>query len=60
MEKFLEDKEKTLQDYQAFMKLGSTKSIPEIYKTAGISFDFSQTYIRDLAAFVLGKIEVKQ
>lgn len=52
---FLEDKEKTLVDYQNFMKLGSTKSIPEIYKTAGISFDFSQKYIRELAEFVLGE-----
>jgi len=52
---FLENKEKTLKDYQAFMKLGGTKSIPEIYKTAGISFDFSQKNIRELAAFLLGE-----
>lgn len=50
---FLENKAKTLEDYQNFMKLGSTKSIPEIYKTAGISFDFSQKYIRKLADFLL-------
>lgn len=42
---------KTLQQYKAFMKLGYTKTIPEIYATAGIKFDFSDDYIKTLAAF---------
>jgi oligoendopeptidase F len=34
------------------MTLGYTQSIPEIYKAAGVKFDFSAEYIRDLMIFV--------
>jgi oligoendopeptidase F len=32
--------------------LGYMKTIPEIYKAAGIRFDFSKAYIRELMKFV--------
>jgi oligoendopeptidase F len=41
-----------IQDYKNALSLGYTKSIPEIYKTAGINFDFSLSNIADLAQFV--------
>ncbi len=41
-----------LENYKAALKLGYTKSIPEIYEAAGIKFDFSEAYIKDLMAFV--------
>lgn len=41
-----------LQGYQAALKLGYMKSIPEIYKAANIRFDFSQAYIKELMDFV--------
>ena len=44
--------QKALDDYEAALRLGYTKSIPEIYKTAGIEFNFSQEYVRELATFV--------
>jgi oligoendopeptidase F len=44
--------QKTISDYKKALSLGYTKSIPEIYKTAGIRFDFSKEYIRELAQFI--------
>ena len=48
---------KAVQDYTSALKLGYTKSIGEIYKTAGISFDFSENYVRELAAFVKQELD---
>ncbi len=49
--------EKALDDYEAALKLGYTKSIPEIYKTAGIEFNFSQGYVKELAEFVKAELD---
>lgn len=49
---FRKDPKKGLAGYQAALKLGYTRTIPEIYKAAGIRFDFSRDYIRELMAFV--------
>ncbi|TAF43176.1 MAG: M3 family oligoendopeptidase [Sphingobacteriales bacterium] len=49
---YKENPEKGLQNYLEALKLGYTKSMKEIYQTAGISFDFSATYIKELIDFV--------
>ncbi len=49
--------ETALQQYMAALKLGYTQSIGEIYKIAGIKFDFSKEYIRELVSFVKAEIE---
>lgn len=41
-----------LTGYMNALKLGYLKTIPEIYQAAGIRFDFSKSYIRELMAFV--------
>lgn len=41
-----------LTGYINALKLGYLKTIPEIYQAAGIRFDFSKPYIRELMAFV--------
>lgn len=41
-----------LNQYKEALKLGYTKSIPEIYKTAGVKFDFSKANLRELVEFV--------
>ncbi|MEJ0032083.1 MAG: M3 family oligoendopeptidase [Bacteroidota bacterium] len=41
-----------LQGYMNALKLGYMKTIPEIYKAAGIKFDFSKSYIKELMLFV--------
>lgn len=54
---YKENPEKALADYLAALKLGYTKTIKEIYETAGIKFDFSAGYVKELAAFVKAEIE---
>lgn len=57
---YKENPVKALENYEAFMKLGYTKSIPEIYKMAGIEFNFSYEYVLELANFVNSEIEKLQ
>ncbi len=49
---YKQDKTKGLEGYKAALKLGYTKSIPEIYQAANIKFDFSRDYIKELMDFV--------
>jgi oligoendopeptidase F len=51
------DPEKALDAYEAALRLGYTKSIPEIYKTAGVEFNFSQEYVKELAQFVKRELD---
>ncbi len=46
-----------LQDYLNALKLGYTHTVPQVYQKAGISFDFSRTYIRGLMQFLQKNIE---
>ncbi|HJN63620.1 MAG TPA: M3 family oligoendopeptidase [Flavobacteriales bacterium] len=41
-----------LDNYMNALKLGYTKTIGEIYETAGIKFDFSADYVKELADFI--------
>ena len=41
-----------LDNYDAALKLGYTKSIGELYQIAGIEFNFSQDYVKELAEFI--------
>ena len=54
---YKENPEKALEQYIAALKLGYTKTIKEIYETAGIKFDFSADYVKELAEFVKAEIE---
>lgn len=44
--------EKALDNYINALRLGYTKSISELYQEAGIEFNFSQEYVKELADFV--------
>ncbi|MBC8267037.1 MAG: M3 family oligoendopeptidase [Flavobacteriales bacterium] len=44
--------EQGLDNYMEALKLGYTKSISEIYETAGIKFNFSADYVKELANFI--------
>lgn len=46
------DLSKTIQEYKNALSLGYSKAIPEIYRTAGIKFDFSDAYVSELASFI--------
>lgn len=54
---YKQDPKKGLQQYLDALALGYTKPMNEIYETAGIKFDFSATYIKELAAFVKEELE---
>ena len=54
---YRENPEKGLQQYLDALKLGYTKTIKEIYETAGIRFDFSAGYVKELAEFVKAEMD---
>jgi oligoendopeptidase F len=49
--------EEGLRKYLEALKLGYTKTIKEIYETAGIEFNFSAGYVKELAEFVKEELE---
>ncbi|RBQ03809.1 M3 family oligoendopeptidase [Pedobacter miscanthi] len=54
---YKENPEKALDQYLAALSLGYTKPMNEIYETAGIKFDFSAEYVKELAGFVKSELE---
>ncbi|MDN3586796.1 M3 family oligoendopeptidase [Pedobacter aquatilis] len=54
---YKENPEKALEQYLDALALGYTKPMNEIYETAGIKFDFSAEYVKELAAFVKEELE---
>ncbi len=52
------DSEKTIVNYKKALSLGYTKSIGDVYASAGIRFDFSSDYIRELADFVRDELNL--
>lgn len=53
---YKENPQQGLQKYLEALKLGYTKTIPEIYKTAGIEFSFTAEYVKSLAQFVKNEL----
>lgn len=54
---YKENPQKAMEQYLAALSLGYTKPINEIYETAGIKFDFSISYIEELASFVKDELQ---
>ena len=46
-----------LQNYINALSLGGTKTLPELYKAAGLKFDFSPAHIKTLMEFVNEELE---
>jgi oligoendopeptidase F len=42
------------------LALGGTATLPELYATAGIEFNFSDAYVASLADFVRSELELLQ
>jgi oligoendopeptidase F len=60
---YRENQEKALDNYMSALSLGYTKTLKELYSTAGIKFDFSPGYINELGRFVkdrLGEMGVSE
>ncbi len=51
-QQFKENPENALDNYCAALSLGSTKTLPDLYTTAGLHFDFSPPQIKKLMDFV--------
>jgi oligoendopeptidase F len=49
---YLQNGNEAIEQYKNALSLGYTKSIGEIYETAGIKFDFSEAWISELSGFV--------
>ncbi|WP_432713501.1 M3 family oligoendopeptidase [Pedobacter sp.] len=54
---FKENPNKALQQYLDALALGYTKPMNVIYETAGIKFDFSVDYVKELASFVKDELD---
>lgn len=55
---YKQNPEKAIQQYKEALSLGYTKSIGELYKAAGVEFNFSKEYVKELVDFV--KVELKK
>ena len=49
---FKTNKQQALENYIKALSLGGTRTLPELYETAGVHFNFSSTYIKELMDFV--------
>jgi oligoendopeptidase F len=49
---FKENKEAALDNYTKALSLGGTRTLPELYEAAGLKFDLSGGYIKNLMDFV--------
>jgi len=54
---FKENKENAINNYINALKLGGTKTLPELYAAAGLKFSFSPDYISELMLFVQQEAE---
>jgi oligoendopeptidase F len=54
---FKEDKDKAVHNYLNALKLGGTRTLPELFEAAGLQFNFSPDYISELMLFVQGELE---
>jgi oligoendopeptidase F len=54
---YKQNKEKALSNYMKALALGGTRTLPELYEAAGLKFDFSKDYIKQLMAFVKEEME---
>jgi oligoendopeptidase F len=53
---FQSNPSEALEKYLTALSLGYTASMPEIYQAAGVRFDFSENYIKELASFLTREI----
>lgn len=53
---YRQNAEQALNNYEKALSLGYTVPLPELYKAAGIKFDFSADYIEQLISFVYDEL----
>ncbi|MCZ2458525.1 MAG: M3 family oligoendopeptidase [Chitinophagales bacterium] len=55
---FKENPKQALDNYVNSLSLGGTKTLPELYKAAGLKFDFSSQPIKELMQFVKKEMDL--
>lgn len=55
-----ENPELAVEQYKQALALGSSKSLPEVYQTAGIKFDFSEEMLQEMMQFAKEQLEKLQ
>lgn len=51
-QQYKQNPETAINNYLNALQLGGTKTLPDLFKTAGLQFDFSPAYIKQLMEFV--------
>jgi oligoendopeptidase F len=54
---YQQNPEQALQSYIDALSLGGTKTLPELYKTAGLKFDLSPAHIKTLMEFTAAEMD---
>lgn len=54
---YLQNPTAAVENYMNALALGGTKTLPELYKTAGIEFNFSPEYVKKLMDFTNEQLE---
>lgn len=54
---YKKDPKMAIEKYKEALSLGSSKSLPQLYKAMGIEFDFSENIIKELMDFVCSELE---
>ncbi|MBL0274007.1 MAG: M3 family oligoendopeptidase [Chitinophagaceae bacterium] len=56
-QQYKQNPEAAIQNYIAALMLGGTRTLPELFKAAGLQFNFSPAYIQQLMLFVKQELE---
>ena len=56
-QQYKQDPEKAMNNYITALQLGGTKTLPELFKAAGLQFDLSPEHIKQLMKFVKSELE---
>lgn len=56
-QQYKQNPDAALANYQKMLRLGYSQTLPEIYKAAGIQFDFSADYVHQLAQFITAELD---
>ena len=55
---YKENKEKTIDQFEKILACGFSKPIDKLYEIAGIKFDFTKKYVKEIVDFIIKEIEV--
>lgn len=56
-QQYKQDSEAAIKNYITALKLGGTKTLPELFKAAGLQFDLSPAHIQQLMLFVKQELD---